>query len=56
VQPFEDMTNYENTIKTKRFNKEIILDNLKKLNINIEDNQFWESKNGMSIFFEQLKW
>lgn len=56
VQPFEDMTNYDNKIKPKRFNNEIILDYLKKLNINIEDNQFWESKNGMGIFFEQLKW
>ena len=55
VQPFEDTTNYENRIKPKRINKPVLLSYLKKLNIDIEDDQFWDSKDGKGVYFERLQ-
>jgi len=55
VQPFEDTTNYENRIKPKRINKPVLLSYLKRLNIDIEDDQFWDSKDGKGVYFERLQ-
>ena len=41
VQFFEDDKLYEQKIKKKRFNREIIKQYCKKLNIDIEDKEFW---------------
>ena len=54
VQPFEDISNYQNKIKPKRINKEIILGYLRNVNIDIEDDNFWDSKDGKGVYFKQI--
>ncbi|UAY54270.1 hypothetical protein [Arachidicoccus terrestris] len=56
IQPFEDMANYKNRIKTKRFNRNILLSYLGKMNINIEKGSFWQSNDGIAFYFEQICW
>lgn len=56
LQPFEDDSYYQNRLKTKRFNKEILLSYLNKLGVDIESPKFWQSRDGNAFYFEQLHW
>ena len=56
IQPFEDTSIYESRLKTKRFNKEILLSYLLKRGIDIENEQFWQSTNGNAFYFNQISW
>ncbi len=57
VQSFEESENYTNSRSVKKFNKEIILEYLLRLNIDICNNGFWTSlKNKHSYYITQTKW
>lgn len=56
VQSFEDLSNYNNKYKTKRFNREILLRYLNKMNVDLEDESFWQSADGKADYFEQKSW
>lgn len=57
VQYFEELENYHNIRSVKKFNKEIILEYLLRLNINICDDKFWTSlEDRHSYYIFQTKW
>lgn len=56
ILPFEDIFNYEKKLKTKRFNKEILLSYLSKMKIDITKKEFWQSTNGNAFYFDQISW
>ena len=56
IQPFEDVENYQTRFISKRFDRRILLEYLNRLNIQIENNDFWQSKDNKAFYFERLKW
>ena len=51
VLPFEDISLYKQRIKKSRLNENILLQYLRRLGWNIEDNDFWNPSNNYFYLF-----